>query len=60
MAKLLDLQRQLTANGFVQKVTKSNHQKWYNPTTNVTIIVPRHSNGEIGIGLYKKIIKRIG
>ena len=57
--KLKDLQRTLKDKGYVQKTTKSNHQKWHNPTNNVTVTVPRHSNGEIGTGLYNKLMKAI-
>ena len=52
--------RLLLKNGFIHiKSNNGSHQKFYNPETNATVIVPLHSY-ELGKGLEQKILKIAG
>ncbi len=52
--------RLLEKNGFIHlKSNNGSHQKFYNPRTNTTVIVPVHSR-ELGKGLEQVILKLAG
>ena len=52
--------RLLEKNGFIHlKSNNGSHQKYFNPKTNVTVIVPVHSR-ELGKGLEQVILKLAG
>lgn len=52
--------RMLEKNGFIHiKSNNGSHQKYFNPQTNVTIIIPLHAR-ELGKGLEQAILKRAG
>lgn len=47
----------LKDNGFVQIGQKGSHQKWHNPETGATTIIPCHGNNQIAIGTIYSIIR---
>ncbi|MBQ7882856.1 MAG: type II toxin-antitoxin system HicA family toxin [Phascolarctobacterium sp.] len=52
--------RLLEKNGFIHiKSNNGSHQKYFNPKTNVTVIIPLHSR-ELGKGLEQAILKLAG
>ena len=50
----------LEANGFFYKRAKEPHQMYYNPITNITIIVPVHGNKDIKKGTFLANLKQAG
>lgn len=50
----------LEANGFYFKRAKGSHQLFFNPTSNVTIIVPVHGGKDLKKGTFLAIIKQAG
>lgn len=49
----------LKKNGFTKVVQGGNHTKYINPTTNVTVPVPRHAK-ELHKGIEQRILKEAG
>ena len=47
----------LNSNGFEMIGQKGSHQKWHNPETGATTIVPCHGNNQIPIGTIYSIIR---
>lgn len=47
----------LKSNGFILVGQKCSHQKWHNPETGATTIVPCHGNNQIPIGTIYSIIR---
>ena len=47
-------------NGFVFKRSKGNHQIYYNPVTNKTVIIPLHGNKDLPKGTFFAILKQAG
>ena len=45
----------LKDNGFVQIGQKGSHQKWHNPQTEATTIVPCHGNNQLALGIIYSI-----
>ncbi len=52
-----EIVRILLDNGFVLLSQKSSHQKWHNPKTGATTIVPCHGNNQLPIGTIYSIIR---
>ena len=50
----------LERNGFLFKRSKSSHQIYFNPLSNITIIVPVHGNKDIKKGTLLAILKQAG
>jgi predicted RNA binding protein YcfA (HicA-like mRNA interferase family) len=50
----------LEAHGFVFKRAKGSHQIFYNPITNITIVVPVHGSKDIKKGTFLAILKQAG
>jgi predicted RNA binding protein YcfA (HicA-like mRNA interferase family) len=48
----------LEKNGFIFKRSKGSHQIFYNPATNITIVVPVHGNKDIKKGTLLAILKQ--
>ena len=47
----------LSDNGFILVSQKGSHQKWHNPQTGATTIVPCHNNNQVPIGTIYSIIR---
>ena len=47
----------LKENGFMLIGKKGHHQKWHNPNTGATTIIPCHGNNQIAIGTIYSIIR---
>ena len=47
----------LKENGFMLIGQKGSHQKWHNPNTGATTIIPCHGNNQIAIGTIYSIIR---
>ena len=47
----------LKSNGFILVGQKGSHQKWHNPETGATTIVPCHGNNQSPIGTIYSIIR---
>ncbi len=52
LIKLLEL------NGFIFKRSKGSHQLYFNPETNITVIVPFHGNKDLRKGTFYAILKQ--
>ncbi|MBX9784113.1 MAG: type II toxin-antitoxin system HicA family toxin [Chitinophagaceae bacterium] len=52
--------RLLEQHGFFFKRSKGSHQIFYNPVTNITVIVPVHGNKDIKKGTLLAILKQAG
>ncbi len=50
----------LEAHGFFFKRAKGSHQVYFNPTNNITVIVPVHSGKDIKKGTFLAILKQAG
>ncbi|HAC15229.1 MAG TPA: hypothetical protein DCE78_04700 [Bacteroidetes bacterium] len=50
----------LEKNGFIFKRSKGSHQLFYNPVTNITVIVPVHGGKDMKKGTFLAIIKQAG
>ena len=50
----------LERDGFIFKRSKGSHQIFYNPATNLTIVVPVHGNKDIKKGTLLAILKQAG
>ena len=55
--KFSDITKVLSSNGFVLVSQSGSHQKWRNPSTGATTIVPVHNGRQIPIGTTMSIIK---
>ncbi len=55
----IDMVKKLLKNGFVKVSQKGSHMKLFNPTTNITTVVPIHV-GTLGKGLERRILKEAG
>ena len=49
----------LKKNGYTQVIEGANHTKYRNPTTNVTVMVPRHAK-DLPKGTEQAILKQAG
>ncbi|MBC7390133.1 MAG: type II toxin-antitoxin system HicA family toxin [Opitutaceae bacterium] len=54
LIKLIEL------HGFVFKRAKCSHHVYFNPTLNVTLIVPVHGNKDLKKGTFLGILKQAG
>jgi predicted RNA binding protein YcfA (HicA-like mRNA interferase family) len=52
--------RLLEAHGFLYKRGKGSHQIYFNPTTNITVVVPVHGGKDIKNGTFLAILKQAG
>jgi predicted RNA binding protein YcfA (HicA-like mRNA interferase family) len=50
----------LEKHGFIFKRSKGSHQIFYNPVTNITVIVPLHGNKDVKKGTFLAILKQAG
>lgn len=50
----------LESNGFFFKRANGSHHLYYNPATNITVIVPMHGGKDIKKGTFFAIIKQAG
>ena len=50
----------LERNGFLFKRSKCSHQIYFNPLSNITIVVPVHGNKDIKKGTLLAILKQAG
>lgn len=50
----------LEANGYLLRRTKGSHHIFFNPTCNITVIVPAHGNKVIKKGTLLAILKQAG
>ncbi len=50
----------LEAHGFIFKRAKGSHQVYYNPMSNITVIVPVHGGKDIKKGTFLAILKMAG
>ena len=50
----------LEKHGFIFKRSKGSHQIFYNPVTNITVIVPVHGNKDVKKGTFLAILKQAG
>ncbi len=50
----------LESNGFTFKRSKGSHQIYYNPDTNITIVVLVHGGKDMKKGTFLSIVKQAG
>jgi predicted RNA binding protein YcfA (HicA-like mRNA interferase family) len=50
----------LERRGFLYKRAKGSHQLFFNPTTNITVIVPMHGGKDMKKGTFLAILKQAG
>ncbi|MFN7792473.1 MAG: type II toxin-antitoxin system HicA family toxin [Cyclobacteriaceae bacterium] len=50
----------LEAHGFIFKRAKGSHQLYYNPISNITVVVPVHGGKDIKKGTFLAILKQAG
>ena len=50
----------LEQKGFIYKRTSGSHHIYYNPVTNITIIVPVHGGRDLKKGTFLTILKQAG
>ncbi len=50
----------LETNGFFLKRSKGSHHIFFNPSSNITVIVPVHGNKDIKKGTLLAILKQAG
>jgi predicted RNA binding protein YcfA (HicA-like mRNA interferase family) len=50
----------LEAHGFIFKRAKGSHQLYYNPISNITVVVPVHGRKDIKKGAFLAILKQAG
>lgn len=50
----------LEANGFIFKRSNGSHQLFYQPTNNITVVVPVHGNKDLKKGTFLSILKQAG
>jgi len=55
-----EVERVLSANGFVLASQKGSHRKWWHPETRVTVIVPEHAGKQLPIGTLRQIMRVSG
>lgn len=55
-----DLLRFLKSHGFIEDRQTGSHLTLWNPSTNISITIPIHSNCDIGRGLAIRILKDAG
>lgn len=55
-----EVKRIAIANGFYMIKHRGKHDEYFNPETNVTILLERHWSQEVRPGLLKKLQKQIG